>query len=83
MVVLATFDGGDLSPYIKDEINFRDLRANPLKGGEDNADQESVQDPHVQPEKGLLFSHQQGLCYEAKQLSLEATLGRSFLCWTP
>ena len=83
MAVLATFDAGDLSPYIKDEIDFRDLRANLLKGGEDNEDQESVQDPHPEPDKGLLFSHQQGLFCEAKQLSLEATWGRSLLCWTP
>jgi len=36
MAVSATFNVGDLSPYIEDEIDFVDLRANPLKGGEDN-----------------------------------------------
>ena len=38
MVVSATFNVGDLSPYVEDEIHFRDLRANPLKGGDDDAD---------------------------------------------
>jgi len=58
------------------------LRANPLKRGEDDANQQPVQDPHPEPEKGLIFSHQQGFFCEAKQLSLKATLGRSLLCWT-
>ena len=83
MAVSTTFNVGDLSPYIEDEIDFGDLRANPLKGGEDNADQEPIQDPHLEPGKSLLFSHQKGLLCEAMQLSLEATLGRSLLCWTP
>jgi len=39
MAVLATFNMGDLSPFVEDEINFGDLRANPLKGGEDDANQ--------------------------------------------
>jgi len=38
MAVLGTFDAGDLSPYIKDEIDFSNLIANPLNGGEDNVD---------------------------------------------
>jgi len=42
MAVSATFNVGDLSPYIKDEIDFGDLRENPLKGREDNTDQGSV-----------------------------------------
>jgi len=82
MAVSATLNVGDLSPYIEDKIDFGDLRANPLKGGEDDADQEPVQDPHPEPEKGLLFSHLQGLFCEAMQLSLEA-LGRSLLSWKP
>ena len=79
----ATFNVGDLSPYIEDEIDFGDLRANPLKGGEGDADQEPVQDLHPEPEKGLMLNHQPGLFYKAMQLSLEATLGRSLLSRTP
>ena len=82
MVVSATFNIGDLSPYIEDGIDFGDLRANFLKGGEGDADQDPVQDPHPEPEKGLLFSHLQGLFCEAMQLSLEA-LGRYLLSWKP
>ena len=46
MAVSVTVNVGDLSPYMEDEIDFGDLRANPLKGGEDDADQGSVQDTH-------------------------------------
>jgi len=35
MAISATFNVGDLSPYIEDEIDFGDLRANPHKGGEE------------------------------------------------
>jgi len=76
MVVSATFNIGDLSPYIEDGIDFGDLRANFLKGGEGDADQDPVQDPHPEPEKGLMLNHQPGLFCEAMQLSMEATLGR-------
>ena len=38
LVVSTTFNVGDLSPYVEDQIDFGDLRANPLKGGEDDAD---------------------------------------------
>jgi len=40
---------GDLSPYIEDEIDFKDLRANLVKGGEDDVEQEPSQDPHLEP----------------------------------
>ena len=33
MVVSATFNVGDLSPYVKDEIDYRDLRVNLSKQG--------------------------------------------------
>jgi len=79
MPVSATFNVCDLSPYIEDEIDLRDLRANPLKGGEDDADQGSVQDTHLEPERGLMLNHQPGLFYVVMKLSLEATLGRSLL----
>ena len=59
MAILATFNVGDLSPYVEDEIYFGDLRENPLKGGEDDADQALEQDPHHEPEKTLLITHQQ------------------------
>jgi len=39
VTVSATFNVGDLSPYVEDEIDFGGLRANPLKGGEDDVDQ--------------------------------------------
>ena len=32
MAVSATFNVGDLCSYVEDEIDFGDLRANPLKG---------------------------------------------------
>ena len=83
MAISVTFNVCDLSPYVEDEIEFRDLRANPLKGGEGDADQEPVQGPHPEPKKGLMLNHQPGLFCEAMQLSIEATLGRSLLCWTP
>jgi len=35
----ATIKLGDLSPYVEDEIDFGGWRENPLKGGEDDADQ--------------------------------------------
>ena len=46
MAVSATFNVGDLSPYAEDEMDFGDLRANPLKGWEDDADQRLEQDTH-------------------------------------
>ena len=36
VIVLAIFNVGDLSPYVKVDINFGDLRENPLKGWEDD-----------------------------------------------
>ena len=39
MAVSATFNVGDLSPYVEDEIEFGELRENLLIGGEDDADQ--------------------------------------------
>ena len=33
MAISATFNVGDLSLYVEDEIDFRNLRANPFKGG--------------------------------------------------
>lgn len=44
MVISTTFNVGDLSPYVEDEIDYGDLRSNPLNGGEDDADQTSVQE---------------------------------------
>lgn len=83
MTVSATFNVGDLSPYIEDEIDFGDLRANPLKEGEDDAGQEPVQAPQPETVQNMHDSQQQSLFCEAVQFSLEATLGRSLLCWTP
>jgi len=80
MAVSATFNVGDLSPYVEDEIDFGDLTANPLKGREDDADQRLEQDPHPGPEKASLLSHHQGQFCEAIQFSLEAILGKSLLC---
>jgi len=37
MAISSTFNVGDLSPFVEDDIDFRDLRANPFKGGEDDA----------------------------------------------
>jgi len=80
MAISATFNVGDLSSYIQDEIHCGDLRANPLKEGENDVDRERVQDPHPEPEKGLMFSHQQGQFCEVMQLSFGATLeGLCFL----
>jgi len=31
MAISATFNVGDLSPYVEDKIDYGDLRANPLK----------------------------------------------------
>jgi len=42
MAISATFNIGDLSPYVEDDIDFGDLRVNPLKGGEDDADSSSI-----------------------------------------
>ena len=33
MAILATFNVGDVSPYVEDEIDYEDLRSNPFKGG--------------------------------------------------
>ena len=82
MVVSTTFNVGDLSPFVKDEIDFWDLRANPFKGGEDDADQKPEQVPQPEPGKAILLDHHQGQFCEALQLDLEAKLGRSLLCWT-
>jgi len=64
MAVSATFNVGDLSPYIEDEIDFGNLRVNPLKGGEGDTDQEPVHDPHPESEEGLMLNHQPGLSCE-------------------
>ena len=37
MSISATFNIGDLSPYVEDDINLGDLRENPPKGGKDDA----------------------------------------------
>ena len=37
IVVSATYNVGDLSPYVEDEIDYGDLMANSFKGGEDDA----------------------------------------------
>jgi len=58
MAVSTTFNVGDLSPYIEDEIYFGDSRTNPLKGGEDDADEGSVQDTLPEPKKGLMLIHE-------------------------
>jgi len=43
MALSATFNVGDLSPYVEDEIDCGDLMENPFKGGEDDAMQIKVQ----------------------------------------
>jgi len=83
MAVSATFNVGDLSLYVDDEVDYRDLRANPFKGRKEDVDQGPYQDPQPGPEKTMLLDHHQGQSYETLQLNLEATLGRSLLCWTP
>ena len=83
MAISVSFNVGNLSPYAEDEIDFRDLRANPLKGREDDTDQGSVQDSHPEPKRGLMMNHQPGLFCEAIERSLEATLKRSLLSRTP
>ena len=45
ITVSTTFNVGDLSPYMEDDIDYGDLRANPFKAEEDDADQASAQDP--------------------------------------
>ena len=42
VAVSVTFNVGDLSLYMEDEIDFGNLRANPLQGWEDDVDQGSV-----------------------------------------
>ena len=48
-----------------------------------DADQEPVQYPYPEPEKGLMLNHQPGLFCEVMQLHMETTLGRSCLSWIP
>jgi len=38
MVVSVNFNMGDINPYEEDDIKYRDLRANPFKGEEDDTD---------------------------------------------
>ena len=37
MAVSSTFNIGELSPYMEDEIDYEHLRANPFKGREDTS----------------------------------------------
>jgi len=39
MAVSATFNVGDLSLYVEDEVDYGDLRENPFKVREDDTDQ--------------------------------------------
>jgi len=45
MVVLATFNVGELSPYVEPEIDYGDLTENPFKERGNDADQGSVEAP--------------------------------------
>jgi len=80
MVVSATFNVDDLSPYVEDTINYRDLRENPFKGGEDDTDQGPYQDPRPRQKKTMLITHHQSQFNEGLQFNFEAYLGRSYLC---
>jgi len=66
MAVSATFNVGDLSPYMEDDIDYKNFRENPFKGGEDDADQASVQDPQPEYGKTLLTNHLNCEFYEGK-----------------
>ena len=57
MAVSATFNVGNLIPYVEDEIKNGDLRANPFKGGEDDVDHGTVQDLQLGHKKTLLANH--------------------------
>jgi len=83
MAVSATFNVGDLRPYVDDEIEYGDLRANPFKGKEDDTHQGSIQGPQPATGKSMLTDHLNDQFCEGKQCSFDACLGRSFLCWIP
>jgi len=83
VAVSVTFSVGDLSPCVEDEIDYRDLRANPLKEGEDDAYQGTVQATQSEEGKSLLTDHLKEQFYKGKQYSFNACLGRSLLCWAP
>ena len=55
MAIWATFNVDDMSPYVEDEVDFGDLRANPFKGGEDDADQAPIQGLQAEQEKSLFL----------------------------
>lgn len=80
MVISATFNVGDVSPYVEDEIDYGDFRANPFKGGGDDADHGIVQELQLGYEKTMLTIHHKDRFYERKQCNMEAYLGRSLLC---
>ena len=80
MGVSATFNVGDLSPYIEDDLNLEDLRANPLEEGEDDAHQP----PSSSPQEHVLVQQSHSVPYcQGIQFDLQAPLGRSLLSWTP
>ena len=54
VTVSVTFNVVDLSPYVEDDINFGDLRANPLKGGEDDRWQDVEQASQLENDDVLL-----------------------------
>jgi len=83
MAVSTTFNVGDLSPYVKDDIDFGDLRENPFEGGEDDAGQAPVPGLQTEPERNVFLGQLQDQLCKGKQCSFEACLGRSLLCWVP
>jgi len=79
MDVSTTFNVGDLSPYVEDDIEFRDLKANPLKEREDDADQSLDQGSQPKHGKSLFTDHPYNQSCEGKQCNFDACLARSLL----
>ena len=57
MAISPTFNVRDLSPYMQDDFEFRDLRVNHLKGGEDDVDQNSDHGLQSEHGKSLFTDH--------------------------
>jgi len=99
MAVSATFNIGDLSPYVKD--NFEDpsdLRSNPSEEGEvdaralakeaqGNLGDQQAKDNHDQGAIQALFSFTSSRVCTVLGAPLEGSnqgmIGRVLLCWTP